>query len=306
MNKHLMGQMRSHRFFWFLSAYLLGIGILIALVLATEFLPTFIGGATRQSMLDIFTFGRNLFWSAGILLILASGLLVPISALGAIAGERDQRTLDLLKVTALRPWDIVGGKMLSVCLTGLLFISAPLPIIMTGFWLGGVSVTEVAILLIVVVVTMILSCSWALFFSAMVRKTLNAVLIYYILNLISVPILLVATVIVGSTYDSLTYSQRLGTTPSFFLATVFQYGWVILCGFHPIYAAVVSQLLGMEQTRWFLLHFDITRYDPLTDRFSTMGTAYLPSPWILYVIFSLITSAFLLWQATKRTGKLES
>jgi len=239
------------------------------------------------------------------IMILAAGLLVPITALGALAGERDNRTLDLLVVTALRPWDIVGGKMLSACLTGLVYLVAPLPLVLTSFWLGGVSVTELAILMLVVVVVMILSCSWALFFSVIARKTLNAVLLYYVPNLASVPILLVITLIVGNAFDAATRYHRFGATQSLLLAILVQYGWVILCGLHPIFAAVASEALGMEQQSWFILQFEIERYNPLSDTFSILGTAHLPSPWIVFVILSLAASTVLLWLTTKRLGKPE-
>ncbi|TFG71112.1 MAG: hypothetical protein E4H27_05305, partial [Anaerolineales bacterium] len=288
-----------------LSAYLLGIGILTALFTATPFLPGLFGGSAEPSMLEIFTLGRNLFWVSGIILILASGVLIPITALGALAGERDNRTMDLLMVTTLRPWDIIWGKMLSACLTGLVYLIAPLPLVLTSFWLGGVSVAELLLLMLVVMVVMVLSCSWALFFSAIVRKTLSAVLLYYVLNLATIPILLVITVLLGNAYDVMSYSHSFSTTRSLFLATLVQYGWVLLCGFHPIYAAVASELLGTEHQSWFILHFDINHYDPLTDKMSLLGTVALPSPWIIYVILGVATSAVLLWLTTKRLGRVE-
>lgn len=256
-------------------------------------------------MLEIFALGRNLFWVSGVILILAAGVLIPITALGALAGERDNRTMDLLMVTTLSPWDIVWGKMLSACLTGLVYLIAPLPLVLTSFWLGGVTVTELVLLMLVVLVVMVLSCSWALFFSAIVRKTLNAVLLYYALNLASVPILLVITIILGNAYDIMSYSQSYSATQSLFLAILVQYGWVLLCGLHPIYAAVASEMMGLEQQSWFILHFDINHYDPLTDKLSILGTAHLPSPWIVFVILGLVTSAVLLWLTTKRLSQPE-
>ena len=297
--------MRKNRFFWLLSAYLLGVGILTALLTATPFLPALFGGPSTQSMLEIFALGRNLFWVSGVILILAAGVLIPITALGALAGERDNRTMDLLMVTTLSPWDIVWGKMLSACLTGLVYLIAPLPLVLTSFWLGGVTVTELVLLMLVVLVVMVLSCSWALFFSAIVRKTLNAVLLYYALNLASVPILLVITIILGNAYDIMSYSQSYSATQSLFLAILVQYGWVLLCGLHPIYAAVASEMMGLEQQSWFILHFDINHYDPLTDKLSILGTAHLPSPWIVFVILGLVTSAVLLWLTTKRLSQPE-
>lgn len=303
--KHLYSSARKSRFFWLLSAYLLGIGILTALFTATPFLEGLFGGPAEPSMLEIFTLGRNLFWVSGIILILAAGVLIPITALGALAGERDNRTMDLLMVTTLRPWDIIWGKMLSACITGLVYLVAPLPLVLTSFWLGGVTAAELVLLMVVVLVVMVLSCSWALFFSAIVRKTISAVLLYYVLNLASIPILLVITVLVGNAYDLMTYSNAYSASRSLFMAALVQHGWVLLCGVHPIYAAVASELLGMEHQSWFILHFDIKHYDPLTDKLSLLGTVTLPSPWIIYVILGIATSAILLWLTTKRLSRVE-
>ncbi|HSQ40066.1 MAG TPA: hypothetical protein VLM78_07880, partial [Anaerolineales bacterium] len=89
--RHLYGSVRRNRFFWFLSLYLLSIGglaLFFALVIA---IPIF-GNNSTTSMLNIFTGGRTLYWFSGVILILTANLLVPVTALGALAGERENRT----------------------------------------------------------------------------------------------------------------------------------------------------------------------------------------------------------------------
>ncbi len=301
--KHLYGSVRKNRFFWLLSGYLLGVGFLTAIFTATPLLEAVFGGPTAFSMLEIFSLGRNMFWVSGILLIFAAGMLVPITALGALAGERDGRTLDLLLVTTLRPGDIVGGKILSACITGLVYLLAPLPLVLTSFWLGGVSFTELMILILVVVVVMIFSSSLALYFSAISRKTINAVIIYYVLNTASVPFILAVILILGNAYDVMNRYNRFGTTQSILIAVLVQFGWVLLSGVHPLSAAVATEVLGLEQQSWFILQFDVNHYDPLTDKASLLGTAHLPSPWIVYVALGLSATCFFLWQTVKRLKK---
>jgi hypothetical protein len=301
--KHLYGSARKNRFYWLLSAYLVGVGILTAIFTATPLLTAFFGGSNTFSMLEVFTLGRNMFWVSGLILIFAAGILVPITILGAIAGERDSRTLDLLLVTTLRPTNIVAGKMLSACTTGVIYLFAPLPLVLTSFWIGGVSATQLFVLIVVVLVVMLFSCSLALYFSAIVRRTLNAVLLYYILNTAVLPVMLVITLILGNTYDVMNRYQRFSATQSLFVATLLQFGWVILCGLHPLSAAVASEILGVEQRSWFILRFDVNHYNPLTDTMSLLGVAHLPSPWIVYVILALAASGFFLWQTVKQLGK---
>lgn len=249
-------------------------------------------------MLDIISLGRHIFWVSGILLILAAGLLVPLTSLGALSGEREHHTLDLLVVTKLQSWDIVWGKLLSTCLTGLIYLFAPLPLVLSSFWIGGVTIWELGILVFIFTVVMIYSSSLALFLSGLTHKTLSAVLSYYILHIGAIPILLVITLLLGNHYG-LIDSQRIGIGNSIVGAVLAQHGWVLLCSLHPISAAVASEVLGIEQNAWFLLSFDVNRYDPIKNTVSTWTSIQLPSPWILYCLFALLMSAVLLWQATK-------
>jgi hypothetical protein len=195
--------------------------------------------------------------------------------------------------------------MFSACITGLVYLLAPLPLVFGSFWMGGVSTIEFTILVLVVIIVMIVSCSFALYISSLTRKTINAVLIYYILNIISIPLILAVTLVLGNTYDVLNRYNRISTTHSMVGATLLQYGWVLLCGLHPLTAAVASEVLGLEQQSWFMLQFDVNHYDPLTDTLSLLGTASLPSPWMTFVVIGLGVSVFFLWQATRQLMKPE-
>jgi hypothetical protein len=303
VTKHLYSSVRRNRFFWLLSAYLGGIGVVTVLLTATPLFSALFGRTTTYSMLEIFSLGRNMFWISGIILIIAAGILVPITALGALAGERDNHTLDLLLVTTLRPVDIVSGKMLSACITGIIYLLAPLPLVLTSFWLGGVSILELVILNIIVAVVMIFSCSLALFISSVVRKTLNAVLIYYMLNIAVLPVMLVITILLGSAYDAMHNFEGSSTSESLFIAVIMQYGWVLLCGLHPLSAAIASEVLGMEQHAYFLLQFDVYGLNSLTGGRSILSTVSLPSPWLIYTSLAIMVSSILIWLTVKQVNK---
>lgn len=83
--------------------------------------------------------GQSLFWSlvwCQILLVLA---LIPALSTGALAQERERRTLEPLLLTPLSPLQIVWGKAGGVLsLVGLLLL-ASLPLTSLCFLLGGVS-----------------------------------------------------------------------------------------------------------------------------------------------------------------------
>jgi len=289
--RHLYSSARRSRFFWLLALYLLGIGLLTLFFALIAAGGAFFFTVGNISMLDLFTGGRLLYWYSSVILLLTAALLVPITALGSLAGERENRTLDLLKMTTLRARNIVLGKLASSLLTGALYVLAPFPLLMMGFWLGGVTAIELFITLLVLILTMLVSIAWALLLSALVRKTIAAVLTFYGLTFASVPLIsILATAIVGVS-ASWQYTDRVAFLP-FWIEALVQHGWVILAGLHPLTAAIAAEALGLEQNTWFLLHFDVYRRQISSS--TVLGTITLPSPWLTFIIFALsATAAFL-------------
>ena len=305
--RHLYGSVRRKRFFWFLSLYLLGIGLLALLLAAVVGIPLFFSGTSQTnttfSMLDLFTGGRMIYWFSGVILILTSSLLVPISALGAFAGERENRTLDLLITTTLKVRNIVLGKLTSALLTGAIYVLAPLPLLMTGFWLGGVTTAELGITLLFLALAMLSGVSWALLISTFLRRTIAAVLIFYGLALTSAPVITILATATAGLADAWRYRAFLDVQP-FWIEALVQYGWVILAGLHPLTAAIVTEAMGFEQNSWLLLHFTVERYTSGSGG-TILGTLTLPSPWITYTLFTLITTAIMLRIAIWRLERPE-
>ncbi len=302
--RHLYGSVRRKRFFWFLSLYLLGVGLLALFVIALVAVPLFAYNENLSiSMLDIFTGGRAIYWFSGVILILTSSLLVPINALGAFAGERENRTLDLLVTTTLKTRDIVMGKLGSALLTGAIYVLAPLPLLMTGFWLGGVTTPELGITLLFLVLAMLFSTTWALLISTFLRRTIAAVLVFYGLIFASTPVITILATASAGLAEAWKYRTFLEVQP-FWIEALVQYGWVILAGIHPLTAAIVTEVMGLEQNSWLLLHFTVEHYTPGTGG-ATLGTLILPSPWITYAIFTLVATVIMLRITTWRLERPE-
>ena len=305
LRRHLYSSVRRNRFFWLLFAYLTGVGIvtlLFSLVVVVGVINTSNDGETMISMLSLFQQGRSFYWFFSVILLLTSMLLVPIGAVGAVAGERENRTWDLLRTTTLRIRDIVLGKVGATLLTGLIYVMAPLPLLMTSFWLGGVTRTELALTFLILSVTMMLYIARALFISSLVRKTITAVVIYYGLNLAAIPLIIAIAVAITALVDALTYGSQL-PMQAYWLEVVMQHGWVVLIGANPITTAIATEALGLEQGAWVLHTFDvIERTDGLGP---VVGTVTLPSPWITFTIYSLIRIGVLLWLTTRRLNRKE-
>jgi hypothetical protein len=305
LRRHLYSSVRRNRFFWLLFAYLTGVGIvtlLFSLVIATSIVSTYSQEETTISMLSLFQQGRSFYWFFSVILILTTILLVPIGAVGAIAGERQNRTWDLLRTTTLRIRDIVLGKVSATLLTGLIYVMAPLPLLMTSFWLGGVTRIELALTFLILSVTMMLYIARALFISSLVHKTITAVVIYYGLNLAAIPLLVAVAVAITALVESLTYGSQL-PMQAYWLEVVMQHGWVVLTGANPISTAVTTEALGLEQGSWLLHTFDVL--ERVNGRGPVIGSVTLPSPWITFTIYSLIRIGVLLWLTTRRLNRKE-
>src|SRR5207253_8455609 len=93
--------------------------------------------------------GGRLFASLHFTLFCAIWILVPLLTADCISRERREGTLGLLFLTELRGADIVMAKGLAHGLRALTLWVAVLPVIAIPFMLGGLSVTEILLSLLV-------------------------------------------------------------------------------------------------------------------------------------------------------------
>ncbi len=116
-------------------------------------------------------------------LAFAQGALLVFSApgltAGAISGERERQTLDLLLITRLSPLQVVVGKLGAALGFTLLLMLASLPVYGILFLFGGVSLGRLALTAIVYVATVILLGSIGMYFSAVFKRTQAAVVASY-------------------------------------------------------------------------------------------------------------------------------
>jgi ABC-type transport system involved in multi-copper enzyme maturation permease subunit len=98
---------------------------------------------------------------------------------GAIAGEREKQTLDLLLITRMTPLQVVVGKLGAAVAFTLLLMFASLPVYGVLFLVGGVSLRHLLFTTIVYVVTVFFLGSVGLYFSSVFRRTQAAVVAAY-------------------------------------------------------------------------------------------------------------------------------
>ncbi len=300
LERHLQRTARSNLVFWLLGLYLLAVLLLTLLVSGLPFIATW--EATRgYSMSDIHQAGRLLFHFSSFLLLLALLVLTPINALGSLAAEHEGRTLELLRLTTLSARSIVWGKLGAALAGSSLYLLAPIPLLLLGFWLGGVGYNELLVTLFFLLVTLLATSTLALFISSLVRKTIAAVLLYYGLQIAALPVLGLVILLFQGLNSWINYGGG-GDLPRALRAALL-HGWVGLAALHPLTAGVISQVLWYDQDSWLLLDFNVPPSTGTTIHGVT--TLTLPSPWIPYTLLVLGFSAFLLWRTARRLERPE-
>ena len=182
MQRELLTNLRATRAFVLMLVY--------QLALATVLLVAYPSGqrvdlssdstAARQ-LVDFFFLGQY---------VLAS-LMAPTFAAGAISGEKERKTYEMLLASPLRPWAIVIGKLVASLTHLAVLIIASLPIIMLALPLGGVSIYEVLGAYLWLMISIILFGSIGLACSCWFQRTASSLVVSY---LVILPMVLVGAI----------------------------------------------------------------------------------------------------------------
>jgi ABC-type transport system involved in multi-copper enzyme maturation permease subunit len=123
--------------------------------------------------------GSSVFiWLALIQLSLLS-LFAPALASGAISGERERQTFDVLLVSRVTASGIVLGKLVTSVAFMMLMILAALPLFAAVFLFGGVDFEQFLVTQVVTVTTAVSIGAVSLFVSALFRRTLSSTVVAY-------------------------------------------------------------------------------------------------------------------------------
>lgn len=120
-------------------------------------------------------------------------LFAPALAAGAISGERERQTLDVLLVSRVSAFGIVWGKLVASMAYILLLILTALPLFAAVFLFGGIDFQQFVLSQVVTVATALCLGSVAIFFSALFRRSLAATVSSYAFAFL----LTVGTAIIG-------------------------------------------------------------------------------------------------------------
>lgn len=100
--------------------------------------------------------------------------MVPALTAGAISGERERQTLDILLASTLTPGKIVFGKLSSSILSVILMIISSIPIMSLIFIFGGIEIWDLFANVIFLIYIALFAGSIGIYCSARFKKTTGA------------------------------------------------------------------------------------------------------------------------------------
>jgi ABC-type transport system involved in multi-copper enzyme maturation permease subunit len=174
ITKEVRSRMRTWRAPVLVTLYLALLGGIGYLTFMSTIRSTTGGNPNPQAGISIF----------GVLVnfeLLLIAFMTPALTAGAIAGERERQTLDLLLCTRVRPIGIILGKLLSSMLFVLLLLLLSVPLFSAVFLFGGIELDQVLIVLLIGLVTAVTLASLGLLCSTIARRATGATVASYAL-----------------------------------------------------------------------------------------------------------------------------
>ena len=171
MIKELRSRMRGAR------AFILLTGVLILLAGVSYLFYRIVLAATRYSNSPI---GPQIGYTLLVALMLVEMIIVcfvtPAATAGAISGEKEKLTYEMLLATPLRPTSILWGKLLSALAFVFLLLLASIPMASLVFVYGGVTLADMVKALVVLTVTAVTLGMVGITVSAWLGRTVAAIL----------------------------------------------------------------------------------------------------------------------------------
>ncbi len=171
--RELQTVLRTWKTFWAIMLYVLCLTGVTALSLTVILSNTMYGGFSPQSATTIYSvmsgMQLGLIW-----------LFVPAITGGAVSGERERQTFDLMLVTKMSSFSIIAGKLAASLLVVLLMIAASLPVFGIIMYYGGISLLNLLTMSLYFLLTAAMVGSLAIFFSVIFKKTVVAIILTYL------------------------------------------------------------------------------------------------------------------------------
>jgi len=174
--KELRSRMREARAFVTLTGVLLILGVVSYLIYRMVLATTSYSPTPVSPQI-----GQTLFLALAFLELLMVCFIAPAVTAGAISGEQEKLTYEMLAATPLRPASILWGKLVSALSYVFLLIFAAIPMASLIFIFGGVSLRDMVKALIILIAVAVTFGVFGLFMSALFRRTARATVLTYLI-----------------------------------------------------------------------------------------------------------------------------
>jgi ABC-type transport system involved in multi-copper enzyme maturation permease subunit len=283
--KELRARMRGARAFWVLTVYL---GVLSGFALLLYL-------AVRSSVAnDPFTAGQTigkvLFLGVAAVALIQVMIIVPAQAAGAISGERERETFDLLIVTLLPAWKIVLGKLFAALAYAVILVVAVVPLMALAFFFGGVTGAEVLIALTGLLVTAVLYGSVGILWSVIALRTMAATVLTQATNVM---------VLLGIPFFAYVFAAIFlfgGQEPDWLYSYPFVYAAGLLLAIHPFIALGVAEGFLSNGETGLLIALQSGNRAPV----------WIPAPWLAFAVEGLLVAAILIMIAIRLLRPVEA
>lgn len=275
LTRELRGRIRGWRALIILIVYLSITGLITFLVYAAG------ASSFSRGVNDVEAgrgIGKAIFITVMVATLVQVCVITPALTAGAISGEKERQSYDLLITTLLSPLQIILGKLASALAFAMLLIFASLPMAGLAFLFGGVSGTELLIGVVGLAATAICYATIGVFWSTVMRSTLAAnvmALGSVIFLLLFIPFIFVVGSLIGGAFD--------GTPGVVYIYTM----GLLLCA-HPFIALGITEaaLTSGESPFYFTVP-------------ASSGDVLVPSPWLVYLFLTALATALFLVLAVR-------
>ncbi len=283
--KELRSRMRGRRAFAVLSLYLIALSGVITLVYLSYMTSAGLPGSTAG-----YTAGKGLFAAVLSVQVVLVTFVGPIFTAGAISGERDRQTFDLLRTTLLSADSLVLGKLVSALSYIFLLVLVSIPLQSIAFLVGGLSPVELVLSQLLILVAAVTYAIYGLWCSATMRSTLAATVATLAGTLFitfGLPVLAFIGVFVLGTAWGMTGSLN----PAVEIALV--YLGLALSAVNLPATLIISEVFLIDRNALFV-----------TSQTIAGQSVWLFSPWILFIILHVLVAVFFYMRTVRRVRRI--
>ncbi len=282
--KELRGRMRGRRAFAVLTLYLLILSGVLAVVYLAYSADVSGPGATAAR-----TAGKGLFAAVLAVQVFLVAFIGPAFTAGAISGERERQTFDLLRTTLLSAESFVLGKLISALSYVFLLVLVSIPLQSIAFLLGGLSLAELVISQVLVLVAAVAYALYGLWCSAAMRTTLAATVTTFagmLFITFGTPMLAGMAAVLGSTLSGTWLSGPLVESLAF-------YSGLTAAATNLPATLILSETIYLQEDALFGFS------QPLGT-----GSIWLFSPWLLFILLHALAAVALYVWTVRRVRRV--